>query len=124
VVSGCRQNPRGYDVRLEAIGSRDAITVGLGERTPLRSVEPDGLLAPSHRGVNGWEFFIDRFVDAYRAQAEAFVAAVAAGATGTTDNPCSGADGRAALLLAMAAERSRTTGQRVALDTIVAEVAQ
>jgi hypothetical protein len=40
LVSGTRYNARGYDVRLEVLGSQDSIAVGLDDRLPLRSAEP------------------------------------------------------------------------------------
>jgi myo-inositol 2-dehydrogenase/D-chiro-inositol 1-dehydrogenase len=62
VVSNTRYNARGYDVRLEAPGSRDSIAAGLGPRLPLRSAEP-GTLFP---GGTPYTFFIDRFNAAFR----------------------------------------------------------
>jgi 5-dehydro-2-deoxygluconokinase len=38
LISGSRDNARGYDVRLEALGSKDPVCVGMDERLPLRSV--------------------------------------------------------------------------------------
>ncbi|MET0771917.1 MAG: Gfo/Idh/MocA family oxidoreductase, partial [Candidatus Limnocylindrales bacterium] len=40
VLTVARHDPLGYDVRAELFGSRDSISVGLGPRMPLRSVEP------------------------------------------------------------------------------------
>ena len=40
ILSGARHDPLGYDVRLEAFGTRDSIAVGLDARSPIRSVEP------------------------------------------------------------------------------------
>ena len=42
VLGQTRHDPRGYDIRMEIIGSNDAVTVGLGANTPpLRSLEAD-----------------------------------------------------------------------------------
>lgn len=38
-IDGSRHDPRGYDVRMELLGSEDAIVVGLDERTPLTRAE-------------------------------------------------------------------------------------
>jgi myo-inositol 2-dehydrogenase/D-chiro-inositol 1-dehydrogenase len=84
VVSNSRYNPRGYDVRMELHGSRDSIAVGLDDRLPLRSVEP-GVGFPSGEPV---QFFMDRFLPAYRAELEAFTDVVAGG----RPSPCSVAD--------------------------------
>jgi len=39
LISGSRCNARGYDVRMEALGSKDSVCVGMDDRLPLRSVE-------------------------------------------------------------------------------------
>src|SRR5664279_1499240 len=39
LISGSRENAHGYDVRLQAVGSKDSVCVGMDERLPLRSVE-------------------------------------------------------------------------------------
>src|SRR6266702_2800279 len=73
VVSNTRYNPRGHDVRLELHGSTDSIAVGLEDRLPLRSVEP-GVSFPAGEP---YQFFMDRFLAAYRAELEAFTEVVA-----------------------------------------------
>ena len=40
VLTVARHDPLGYDIRAELFGSSDSISVGLGPRTPMRSVEP------------------------------------------------------------------------------------
>jgi len=40
VLCGSRYDPVGYDVRMEVFGTKDSVAVGLGPRTPLRSLEP------------------------------------------------------------------------------------
>jgi myo-inositol 2-dehydrogenase / D-chiro-inositol 1-dehydrogenase len=107
VVSGSRQDPRGYDIRLEVFGVRDSIAVGLDGRTPLRSVEPE-VPAPA---APGYRDFLDRFGPAYRAELQAFLEAVRDG----LPSPVGGADARRALRLALTAERSRTERRPVAV---------
>ncbi len=51
-VAGTRYNARGYDVRLEVLGSQDSISVGLDDRLPLRSVEP-GVTFPAGAALPG-----------------------------------------------------------------------
>ena len=84
LVSNTRYNGRGYDVRLEVHGSADSIAVGLEENLPLRSVEP-GVVFP---GGAPHQFFMDRFLDAYRRELAAFTEVVA----GTRESPCTVAD--------------------------------
>ena len=40
VMTITRHDPLGYDIRTELFGSRDSVSVGLGPRQPIRSVEP------------------------------------------------------------------------------------
>lgn len=110
ICSGCRQDPLGYDVRLEVLGSRDSLVAGIEDRTPLRSIDEGGLL----HGDRGWDFFIDRFAVAYRAQVDAFVENVRSGAP----SPCTGHDARAALAIAAAAERSVREGRSVPVSEV------
>jgi myo-inositol 2-dehydrogenase/D-chiro-inositol 1-dehydrogenase len=113
-ITGCRSNPPGYDVRVEVYGEHDAVTAGLDTRTPMRSLEQGGAL----KGGQGWDFFVDRFDRAYRDQMEAFVQLV----SGTGENPCTVNDGREALLIAMAAERSHRERRVVSLAEIRSDV--
>jgi myo-inositol 2-dehydrogenase/D-chiro-inositol 1-dehydrogenase len=107
VVSGSRHDPLGYDIRMELFGSRDSIAVGLDERTPLRSVEPN-IPSPA---VPAYRDFIERFADAYRAELHAFLEAVRDGGP----SPCGGDEARRALRLALTAERSRAEHRPVAV---------
>lgn len=61
LLSGTRHSPHGYDFRAEVFGSDDSIAVGLGPRTPMRSVEPDGPPLPEAP----WRGFLDRFGAAF-----------------------------------------------------------
>jgi myo-inositol 2-dehydrogenase/D-chiro-inositol 1-dehydrogenase len=98
IVSGTRHDPLGYDVRLEVFGTSDSIAAGVDARSPYRSVEP-GVPANGQ----GYANFMERFEAAYRAELEAFVAAVHGGGP----SPCTLRDARAALAVALAADRSR-----------------
>ncbi|WP_329268184.1 Gfo/Idh/MocA family protein [Streptomyces sp. NBC_01451] len=84
VVSNSRHNARGYDVRMDVHGFKDSISVGLEDKLPLRSVEP-GVTFPA--GVPH-DFFMDRFIPAYRAELTAFTEVVA----GTLTSPCTVAE--------------------------------
>jgi len=98
VVTATRNDPRGYDVRMELFGLRDSVAVGWDDRTPLRSVEP-GVQPPSKPG---YDDFLHRFEPAYRAELHAFLEAVKNGA----ESPCTVTDARQALAVALAADRS------------------
>jgi myo-inositol 2-dehydrogenase/D-chiro-inositol 1-dehydrogenase len=98
VVSNSRSNGRGHDVRLELLGSKDSVAAGLDERLPLRSADP----AVAFPSGPPWDFFMDRFADAFRAELTAFTEVVA----GTRPSPCTLHDGVEASLIAEAATRS------------------
>jgi myo-inositol 2-dehydrogenase / D-chiro-inositol 1-dehydrogenase len=109
VLTVSRQDPLGYDVRMELFGSRDSVTVGLGDRTPLRSLEPEAEIpGPLYRD------FMDRFDGAYHAEMRAFLNAV----RGAEPSGCTGAEARRGLLAAMAAERSLVEHRPVRLDEV------
>jgi myo-inositol 2-dehydrogenase/D-chiro-inositol 1-dehydrogenase len=111
-VSASRYNAHGYDVRLELMGSRYSIAVGLDDRLPLESAEadvrfPSGTPYPS---------FLERFGAAYVAELAAFVETLADSAS---QQPlCSLQDALEATLIAEACERSRREGVSVRLEEL------
>ena len=112
VLSGGRHNPRGYDIRMELVGSRDAVAVGLSDRTPIRPLDSDGLTMR-----DGWDSFLDRFEQAYRDELRHFVRVAA----GHEASGCTARDGLEAMRIAEAAARSLAERRPVALDEISAE---
>ena len=110
ILSGARRDPLGYDVRMELLGDGDSIAVGLDQRTPLRSVEPD---APATGGA-GYSDFVQRFEPAYRAELATFAEV----AQGRAESPCSGEDARACLVVAVAADRSRAEHRPVRVEEV------
>ena len=72
-VSATRYNAHGYDVRLEVLGSERSISVGLDDRLPLESAEPN-IGFPSGKPYSA---FMERFATAYAEELAAFVQAVA-----------------------------------------------
>jgi myo-inositol 2-dehydrogenase / D-chiro-inositol 1-dehydrogenase len=112
VLTCARHDPLGYDIRAELFGSRDSVSVGLGPRTPLRSVEP-GVPPPAGPA---WTDFIDRFTDAYRAELAAFVQV----AQGELPSPCGARDGVQALRIAEAATTALKEHRIVPLTEIPA----
>src|SRR6476660_7940511 len=109
VVTGTRRDPLGYDVRLEIFGTEDSVAVGVGSRTPLRSVEADA--TPP---ADGYRDFLDRFGAAYRSELEAFVATVRHGGPSL----CPLAEARTALAVALAADRSRAERRPVSIEEV------
>jgi myo-inositol 2-dehydrogenase/D-chiro-inositol 1-dehydrogenase len=95
VLTVARHDPLGYDIRTELFGSKDSVSVGLGPRMPLRSVEPG---VPEPAGPV-WQNFLVRFEDAYRAEFGAFLHV----ARGELPSPCTARDGVEALRVSEAA---------------------
>lgn len=110
VLSQTRHDPLGYDIRMEIVGSRDSVAVGLAARTPLRSLERD---APAMPGP-AWTTFLTRFEEAYRLELLAFLDV----ARGEAASPCTARDGLEAMRISVAAGRSRTEHRPVRLVEI------
>jgi myo-inositol 2-dehydrogenase / D-chiro-inositol 1-dehydrogenase len=98
VVSNTRYNPRGHDVRLELHGTADSVAAGWTDSTPLRNLEPD----TSWPSGKPWTFFMDRLVEAFRAELTAFTEVVA----GQRPSPCTVDDALAVTWIAEAATLS------------------
>ncbi|SFO90588.1 myo-inositol 2-dehydrogenase / D-chiro-inositol 1-dehydrogenase [Amycolatopsis arida] len=110
LVSATRYNAAGYDVRLEVMGSRQSLAVGLDERMPLRSVEA-GVAWPSGPA---YPTFVERFQPAYVAELRAFVASV----RGETSEACTVADALEASYVAEACELSRREHRPVRISEV------
>jgi myo-inositol 2-dehydrogenase/D-chiro-inositol 1-dehydrogenase len=111
-ATATRYHGAGYDVRMELAGTDDQITVGVGPRTPMRSVEPGA--AGAGTATAAWAGFLDRFAPAYRAELAAFLRVV----RGTAPNPCEGREALRALLVAEACEISRRERRPVTMDEV------
>ncbi|NKY26326.1 Gfo/Idh/MocA family protein [Nocardia gamkensis] len=109
-VSLTRYNGAGYDVRLEALGSEGNAIVGLDERAPLTSVEPDHSPSP----YPPYAGFMERFRAAYADELAAFVDV----ATGQLDSPCTPDEALEAFYVAEACEVSRREGRAVEIAEV------
>ena len=104
-INNCRQATYGYDQRLEVFGSKGMLLNDNVRPSTLRRYSKtqtevrDPLL----------KFFLERYVDAYRIELEAFVDALLTGGA----MPVTAHDGRQALRLADAALESVQTGRVV-----------
>ncbi|MEA2652094.1 MAG: myo-inositol 2-dehydrogenase / D-chiro-inositol 1-dehydrogenase, partial [Chloroflexota bacterium] len=110
VLGGGRHNPPGYDIRMELIGSRDTVAMGLTDRTPIVPLD-----APMRPMRPGWDSFIDRFEQAYRDELRAFVQV----ARGEAASACTARDGLEAMRIAEAASRSLVERRPIDLDEII-----
>ena len=109
-VSSTRYNGGGHDVRMEVMGEKGAVAVGLDDSLALRSMEA-GVEFP--HGPQKWSF-MERFLPAYRAELTAFFE-VAAGAI---PSPCTVDDALQAFRTAEACELSRAERRPVDLSEI------
>jgi myo-inositol 2-dehydrogenase / D-chiro-inositol 1-dehydrogenase len=91
----------GYDQRLEVFGSGGVVCI--------ENEEPD-----ASRGETAAPFFVQRYFDSYLKELTAFTECILQG----TEPPVTGVDGRAAVVLAMAAHRSCREGRPVAVSEI------
>ena len=99
----------GYDQRLELFGSNGAVRVD--------NEHPDRVPAADREGVHSplpQAFYAQRYAASYVAELQAFVDCIRDGA----EPPVSGADGRAAVVIALAAQRSLDEGRPVRVDEI------
>ncbi|WP_173124846.1 Gfo/Idh/MocA family protein [Kibdelosporangium persicum] len=108
VLVGGRHDPLGYDHRIEVLGSKDSLAVGVDSRTPLTSLEPDGPKA----GPDAYPGFPERFHRAYLNEMAVFVDVVA----GRTQNPSPARDSLTSLRLALACDESRRSGVPVKIE--------
>jgi myo-inositol 2-dehydrogenase/D-chiro-inositol 1-dehydrogenase len=108
LVAGTREDGSGEDVRIEVIGSVQSAAAGMNARTPIRLLDPIGV-EPGHPPYTS---AFDRFASGYAAEMEHFLALAA----GRADNPCPPRDALGTLLVAVAAERSRTAKAPVAVQ--------
>ncbi|MCB1806255.1 MAG: inositol 2-dehydrogenase, partial [Candidatus Competibacteraceae bacterium] len=106
-INNSRRAVYGYDQRLEAFGSLGMVRSNNQRATTLtrHTAEHSGSRDPL------LHFFIERYQQAYQAEINDFIAAIAEQRTPTV----SFEDGRRALLLADAAYESLRTGRKVAL---------
>ncbi|WP_372803373.1 inositol 2-dehydrogenase [Paracoccus seriniphilus] len=107
VIKNSRRAVYGYDQRVEMLGSEGLLQAGnVLENTVVRSTA-DGVLSgkPTY-------FFLERYMTAYAAEWEAFLAAALDGHA----MPVTLEDGISALALAEAATESARSGQAVALN--------
>jgi myo-inositol 2-dehydrogenase/D-chiro-inositol 1-dehydrogenase len=107
-ITNSRHAAYGYDQRIEAFGSEGLLQVSNQTDTAVRHWGASAVesLAPYQN------FFLERYAEAYRTELVEFVKAV----QGEPSRSPGFEDGRAALVLADAAELSARTGASVAVD--------
>jgi myo-inositol 2-dehydrogenase/D-chiro-inositol 1-dehydrogenase len=108
-IDNCRQSAYGYDQRVEWFGSKGRVTV--------ENHKPDAVMTANADGVHSAKplyFFLERYMDAYRAEMEAFVEAV------QNDTPVlvTGRDGRMPAVMGKAAWKSYREGRIVTIAEV------
>lgn len=106
VIKNSRRAVYGYDQRVEILGSEGLLFAGNVLENTVSKATKQGVTSAKPEF-----FFLERYMRAYAAEWNAFVAAILDGAT----NPVSLKDGVAALALAEAATQSVKSGQPVSL---------
>ncbi|QSZ54020.1 inositol 2-dehydrogenase [Paenarthrobacter sp. AT5] len=104
-ITNSRHSAYGYDQRLEAFGSEGMLNAGNVSPTTVRKYGAAG----TEEADAYLPFFLERYVDAYRNELDAFAKAIR---TGTACSPGFD-DGVQALVLANAAEESARSGRTV-----------
>jgi myo-inositol 2-dehydrogenase/D-chiro-inositol 1-dehydrogenase len=108
-ISNSRRASYGYDQRVEVHGSTGMIRADNLHRSTVETASDRGYTRPPLL-----DFFLERYMEAYRAEIAAFVDSVR---TGSRPEP-GGDAGLASLVLAEAAGRSLDEGRVVAVDEI------
>jgi len=109
-ISCSRRATYGYDQRIEVHGSKGSVSALNHAEARVQFAGPDGYTVPPNQ-----HFFITRYMNAYRAEIEAFVKAVTEGAP----PPVGGEDGLQALALALAAMKSVEESRAVKVSEIL-----
>ena len=108
-IDNSRKATYGYDQRVEAFGSGGMAASDNHHDFNARIATEQGYRQPPLQN-----FFLERYTASYLDQWDAFIEAVANG----TPTPVSGADGRAPLVIGMAAKKSMDEGRVVRIEEI------
>jgi myo-inositol 2-dehydrogenase / D-chiro-inositol 1-dehydrogenase len=109
VIDNCRKAVYGYDQRVEAFGSLGAAR--------SENLYPDAVTFSTSRSIHRGlplNFFMDRYLDAYQRELAVFAQTVAQ----DKPSPVDGHDGRAPVVMALAAMRSLRENRPVLLTEI------
>lgn len=108
VIENSRRAVYGYDVRSEVFGSGGKLVIDATPKTPLWQFGENGITS------DHYYFFMDRFIDAYRLELQAFFAALEAGTKPTPGTK----DAVESLRIALAMTRSLIERRPVLLEEL------
>ncbi len=119
IIDDSRVSSHGYDQRLEAYGTKGVASTGNEQRDRVWLAAGSEVTAAGPRGGPGEQgrldppepFFARRYLDSYVAEIRSFADSI----LGKTDPVVTGEDGRAAVVMAVAAFRSFREGVPVSL---------
>lgn len=109
IIENSRQAVYGYDQRAEVFGSQGSVE--------SQNVTPSQIIWRTAEHIHSPKplyFFLERYMDSYVAEINAFVAAI----QNETEPPVTGIDGRMPVVMGLAAWRSYHEGRVVALNEI------
>ena len=109
VIDNCRRASYGYDQRLEAFGSKGQVAISNDTASSAVVSDASGVIAEKPL-----YFFLERYMQAYAAEVEAFVAAV----RDDTPVPVGIDAGLQSVLIGVAAKKSLELGRPVKLSEI------
>ena len=112
-VESFRQAMYGYDIRSEVIGTKGTIMIGSLQQTAAMVLTTAGVM---HGAVSHW---LERFSEAYLREMRDFVATVLAG----REPKVTGDDGRKAVAIGLAAERSFREKRPIAMAEMTEQMA-
>lgn len=107
-ISNSRHSAVGYDQRLEAFGAQGSLQVSNAHSSLVSASNANGVQTRQPYQ----HFFLERYAQAYAIEIQAFITLLQGGEAALPNFE----DGRAALLLANAAERSATQGASVRVN--------
>lgn len=108
-IDNCRRATYGYDQRVEVLGSKGAIATT--NNYPNAATVSDGASVRRDLPLN---FFMDRYTESFATEVAAFVDAV----VNDKPTPVTGLDGRAPVVMGLAAGKSYREGRPVKLSEI------
>jgi myo-inositol 2-dehydrogenase/D-chiro-inositol 1-dehydrogenase len=110
-IDNCRKAPYGYDQRVEVLGSKGSIAT--------ENCYPNYAVISTEDSVRRdlpLNFFLDRYTQSFENELRAFVEAIIK----DTPTPVTGADGRAPVVMGLAARKSYDEHRLVCLEEIIA----